>query len=381
MKLSRRTLFRMMAGTAALAIAGCNSSSAGQKKGNTMKYKGVVYDVGLKFVAENPYSVVDFDPELVRYDINAIAGQLHANAIRIEGEEISRLTTAARIAHEAGLTVFFNPWKMNVPVSELPAYFKQAAREAEILRKEGVDIVFVCGCEITMFNEGIFPGNTVIERATWMGSQSGHDAEQNAYALYSEASVRLNVLLSSVVTEVRAEYQGPLTYSAGSWESVNWDLFDITGVDYYRNGETAEEYVAGIERYRSKKPFVVMEVGCCAYEGAAQKGAGGFMILEGVNPDGSGKFAGGTPPLRSEQEQADYAGEQLELLSSAGVDGVFIYVFSFPTYRAGEGAKDLDMLSFSLVKTFPEDDPRSQQMPPWAPKKAFHRIARFYQTH
>lgn len=346
-----------------------------------MKYKGVVYDVGLKFVAENPYSVVDFDPELVRYDINAIAGQLHANAIRIEGEEISRLTTAARIAHEAGLTVFFNPWKMNVPVSELPAYFKQAAREAEILRKEGVDIVFVCGCEITMFNEGIFPGNTVIERATWMGSQSGHDAEQNAYALFSEASVRLNALLSSVVTEVRAEYQGPLTYSAGSWETVNWDLFDITGVDYYRNGETAEEYVAGIERYRSKKPFVVMEVGCCAYEGAAQKGAGGFMILEGVNPDGSGKFAGGTPPLRSEQEQADYAGEQLELLSGAGVDGVFIYVFSFPTYRAGEGEKDLDMISFSLVKTFPEDDPRSKQMPPWAPKKAFHRIARFYQTH
>ncbi|PLO99491.1 glycoside hydrolase family 113, partial [Klebsiella pneumoniae] len=331
MKLSRRTLFRMMAGTAAFAIAGCNSSSAGQKKGNAMKYKGVVYDVGLKFVAENPYSVEDFDPELVRYDINAIAGQLHASAIRIEGEEISRLTTAARIAHEAGLTVFFNPWKMNVPVSELPAYFKQAAREAEILRKEGVDIVFVCGCEITMFNEGIFPGNTVIERATWMGSQSGHDAEQNAYTLFSEASVRLNALLSSVVTEVRAEYQGPLTYSAGSWETVNWDLFDITGVDYYRNGETAEEYVAGIERYRSKKPFVVMEVGCCAYEGAAQKGAGGFMILEGVNPDGSGKFAGGIPPLRSEQEQADYAGEQLELLSGAGVDGVFIYVFSFPT--------------------------------------------------
>ena len=345
-----------------------------------MKYKGVVYDVGLKFVAENPYSVENFDPELVRYDVNAIAGTLHANAIRIEGEEISRLTTATRIAHEAGLTVFFNPWKMNVPVSELPAYFLQAAREAEILRQEGMEIVFVCGCEITMFNEGIFPGSTVMERVTWMASQFGDGTEQHSHALFSEESDQLNALLSSVVAAVRTEYQGPVTYSAGTWETVNWDLFDITGVDYYRNGETAEKYVAGIERYRNEKPFVVMEVGCCAYEGAAQKGAGGFMILEGMNPDGSGKFLGDTHPIRSEQEQADYVGEQLELLSSAGVDGVFIYVFSLPTYRAGEGAKDLDMISFSLVKTFPEDDPRSKQMPPWAPKKAFHRIARFYQT-
>ncbi|ECF2753733.1 hypothetical protein E2D35_20800 [Salmonella enterica subsp. enterica serovar Ituri] len=345
-----------------------------------MKYKGVVYDVGLKFVAENPYSVENFDPALVRHDINVIAGTLHANAIRIEGEEISRLTTATRIAHEAGLTVFFNPWKMNVPVSELPAYFLEAAREAEILRQEGVEIVFVCGCEITMFNGGIFPGSTVMERVTWMASQFEDGAEQHSSALFSEESDQLNALLSAVVSGVRAEFHGPVTYSAGTWETINWDLFDITGVDYYRNGETAEEYVAGIERYRNEKPFVVMEVGCCAYEGAAQKGAGGFMILEGVNPDGSGKFVGGTPPIRSEQEQADYVGEQLELLTSAGVDGVFIYVFSFPTYRAGEGAKDLDMISFSLVKTFPEDDPRSKKMPPWAPKKAFHRIARFYQT-
>ncbi|RSV89068.1 hypothetical protein EGH55_20395 [Klebsiella aerogenes] len=346
-----------------------------------MKYKGVVYDVGLRFVTGTPYSVEHFDPELVRYDIKAIAGELHANAIRIEGEETERLVTAARIAHEVGLTVFFNPWKMNVPFSELPDYFSQAAQAAEILRKEGVDIVFVCGCETTLFNEGFIPGNTLMDRIAWISSQFAGESAQDPHTLFAEKSAQLNVLLSSIVMAVRAEYHGPVTYSSGTWETVNWSLFDITGVDYYRNGETAKEYVEGIERYRTEKPFVVMEVGCCAYEGAAQKGAGGFTILEGINPDGSAKFAGDVLPVRSEQEQADYAGEQLELLSNAGVDGVFIYVFSFPSYRAGEGAKDLDMISFSLVKTFPEDDPRSKQMPPWAPKKAFHRIARFYQTH
>lgn len=346
-----------------------------------MKYKGVVYDVGLRFVTGNPYSVEHFYPELARYDINAIAGEMHANAVRIEGEETERLVTASRMAHDAGLTVFFNPWKMNVPMGELPAYFRNAAKAAEILRKEGVEIVFVCGCETTIFNEGIFPGNSVMERVTWLGSQIKDAAGHNSGKLFSEESAQLNQLLSSIVSAVRTEYQGSITYSSGPWETVDWSLFDITGVDYYRSGESAEEYVAGIERYRNDKPFVVMEVGCCAYEGAAKLGGGGFMIMEGQNPDGSGKFTGGVTPVRSEQEQADYAGEQLKRLSNAGVEGVFIYVFSFPTFRAGEGAKDLDMISFSLVQTFPEDDPRSRQMPPWAPKKAFHRVASFFEAH
>lgn len=381
MKVSRRSLIKTSMGLAALATLTCNVSFANSRKVNSMKYKGVVYDVGLWFVADGPYSVEHFNPELVHWDIRAIADDLHANAIRIEREEIERLVTAACTAHEAGLTVFFNPWKMNVPVDELRAYFHQAAQAAEKLRKVGVNIVFVCGCEITMFNEGIFPGTSVMERAKWLGSQLEQQADHNSETMFSEESTQLNHLLSSVVSSVRDEFRGPVTYSAGTWEKVDWSLFDITGVDYYRNGESAEEYVTGLERYRTDKPFVVMEVGCCAYEGAAIKGAGGFMILEGQEPDGSGRFAGGITPVRNEQEQADYAGEQLELLSNAGVDGVFIYVFSFPTYRTGEGAKDLDMISFSLVKTFPESDPRSKTMPPWAPKKAFYRIASFFESH
>ncbi|WP_042860669.1 hypothetical protein [Dickeya sp. NCPPB 3274] len=345
-----------------------------------MKYRGVVYDVGLRFVTGHPYSVASFDPALVRYDINAIAGEMHANAIRIEGEETERLAIASRMAHEAGLTVFFNPWKMNVPVDELPAYFREAARTAEILRKEGLDIVLVCGCEMTLFNQGIFPGETVMERAAWLGTQSANSTSSEVNHEMDQKSGLLNEVLRSVARAVRDVYGGQMTYAAGSWENVDWSRFDITGVDYYRYDESAEEYVAGLACYRTSKPLVVMEVGCCSYVGAAAKGAGGFMLLEGQNPDGTGKFAGGVVPVRSEQEQADYVGEQLALLKNAGIEGVFIYVFSFPTYRLGEGATDMDMMSFSLVKTFPEADPRSRRMPPWAPKKAFHRIASIYRN-
>ncbi|WP_027711204.1 hypothetical protein [Dickeya chrysanthemi] len=345
-----------------------------------MKYRGIVYDVGLRFVAGHPYSVEPFDPALVRYDMNAIAGEMQANAVRIEGEETERLVIASRIAHEAGLTVFFNPWKMNVPVDELPAYFREAAWAAEILRTEGLDIVFVCGCEMTLFNQGIFPGETVMERVAWLGTQSEHGASAEATHEMSKKSEQLNDVLRSVASAVRGVYSGKMTYSAGSWEKVDWSRFDITGIDYYRYDESAEEYVAGLECHRTHQPLVVMEVGCCSYVGAAAKGAGGFMLLEGQNPDGTGKFAGDVVPVRSEQEQADYVEEQLGLLKNAGIEGVFIYVFSFPTYRLGEGATDMDMMSFSLVKTFPETDPRSRQIPPWTPKKAFHRIASIYRN-
>lgn len=343
-----------------------------------MRYRGVVYDVGLRFVSDQPYSVEPFSPALAKHDMNTIANELHANAVRIEGEEIQRLVTVARIADAAGLTIFFNPWKMNVPTSELPAYYAEAARAAEELRRDGVDIVFVCGCEITLFNDGILPGTTVMERVAWLGAQASAGTKPEALSIFHEKSAALNDVLSVITGVVRAEFSGPVTYSSGTWESVDWRLFDVVGIDYYRNGEAASEYVAGIDRFRTNKPIIVMEVGCCAYEGAAARGAGGFMLLEGQNPDGTGKFSNGIVPTRSEREQAEYVAEQLELLCGAEVDGVFIYVFSFPSYPLGEGANDLDMMSFSLVKTFPEDDPRAKKMPPWAPKAAFHSVAGFY---
>ncbi|QWT40334.1 hypothetical protein [Dickeya dadantii] len=213
-----------------------------------MKYRGIVYDVGLRFVTGHPYSVEPFDPALVRYDMNAIAGEMQANAVRIEGEETERLVIASRIAHEAGLTVFFNPWKMNVAVDELPAYFRETARAAETLRTEGLDIVFVCGCEMTLFNQGIFPGETVMERVAWLGTQSEHGASAEATHEMSKKSEQLNDVFRSVASAVRDVYSGKMTYSAGSWEKVDWSRFDITGVDYYRYDESAEEYVAGLER-------------------------------------------------------------------------------------------------------------------------------------
>ncbi|KAL4885722.1 hypothetical protein BJY04DRAFT_179118 [Aspergillus karnatakaensis] len=346
-----------------------------------MKYRGVVYDVGLNFTGDG-FSVEPFNPNLVEHDMRAIRQDLYANAVRIEGEEIHRLETAARIAHAMGLTVLFNPWKMNADVEDTRSYMELAAITAEKLRSDGVDIVFVAGCEYTIFSKGVFPGNNLNERLQFLTS---HFADAQSMDKMPEPlvekSVKLNKILGSFVEVIRANFKGLVTYSAGLWEKVEWDIFDIVGVDYYRHGETEEQYVAGLERYRSAdKPFLVMEVGCCAYEGAAARGAGGFMVLKGRNPDGSGIFEDGVVPTRSEREQADYVGTQLGLLADANVQGVFIYVFSFPCMPTGEGASDLDLACYSLVKTFPNSDTRSKSIPPWAPKESFQRVAEIYRS-
>lgn len=375
-RMSRRDTLAAAAGFGAVMAMGDLAQAKAAEAGK-MKFRGVVYDVGLRF-APGPLSVEPFNPALVKHDLHVIAKDLHSTAVRIEGEEIDRLVTASKIAHAEGLTVFFNPWKMNAPVAELPAYFAEAARAAEKLRKDGVDIVFVAGCEMSLFNAGLFPGETLTDRITWLVGQMQTAKPGTTPQGFADTWPHLNKILAEAVKAIRAEFHGRVTYAALAFEKVEWSLFDIVGVDYYRQGETDEAYVAGIDNHRVPgKPFVVMEVGCCAYEGAAALGAGGFTVIQGINPDGSGKWANGKVPVRSEKEQADYVSGVLELLDRGGADGVFIYVFSFPTYPTGEGAKDLDMAAFGLVKTFPASDPRSKAMPPWAPKEAFHRVAEF----
>lgn len=351
-----------------------------EQKETDMKYRGVVYDVGLQF-GPGPLSVEQFSPDQVRYDMQAIAKQLNANAVRIEGEVISRLVFAAEAAHAAGLRVLFNPWKMNADVEETIAYMADAAVAAEKLRKKGVDIVFVAGCEYTIFSKGVFPGDTFNERVMFMVTNGGAPmhGEQQATAAFGETSKKLNEILGRICVAVRANFKGLVTYSSGTWEDVDWELFDIVGIDYYRRGESAEEYVQNLEKYKLRKPLIVMEVGSCAYEGAAQKGDGGFAVLQGTNPDGTGIYLGGEVPVRNENEQADYVETQVKLLSNAEVNGVFVYVFAFPIMPyAGEGNKDLDMTSFSLVTSFPKDDPRSKRMPSWEKKAAFDRLGQVY---
>lgn len=344
-----------------------------------MNYRGVVYDVGLQY---NPgqYSVERFDSALVDYDLGTIANILRANAVRIEGEDIDRLEKAAEIAHSKGLKVFFNPWWMGATSAQVIPYMADAAKTAERLRQKGVDITFVTGCEFTLFNDGIFEGNTVTERLSSM-MKLGQYADQPEKLKEETAilSKKLNAMLKETVEGVRENFKGDVIYSAGTWEPVDWSVFDAIGLDYYRDTQTDEEYVGGIQKYLEYgKPVWVMEVGCCTFEGAAPLGGGGFTICQGVDDDGNGIYTGGKAPKRSENEQADYDEQQIRLLNDSGIEGMFIFQFSFPIAPYREKGQDADLTAYPIVKSFAPDDPRSLRMPPWEPKQAFYRIGSVY---
>jgi hypothetical protein len=205
-----------------------------QNHGNPkhLKYRGVVYDVGLNFTGTG-FSVEPFKPTLVQYDMRVIACDLHANAVRIEGEEVDRLIVASQAAHALGLTVFFNPWKMHATADETCTYLCEAARAAEELRSAGVDIVLVVGCEFSIFSKGVFPGGTFNERVAWLGQQI-EDAGMSRASLprsITEKSGELNKVLKALVSTAREEFAGQITYSSGTWEIVDWSIFDIVGVD------------------------------------------------------------------------------------------------------------------------------------------------------
>lgn len=290
-------------------------------------FRGVVYDVGLRFTPES-CSVDSLDTALVAYDMSVIANILHANAVR----------------------------------------------------QEGVDLVFVAGCEYSLFNEGVFAGKDINGRlASLMSLGEGKDMAAFQRSL-QEKYQDLNRILARVSQAVRQNYKGLVTYASGTWEDVDWSLFDIVGVDYYRDRQTAEAYVNSIQRYAwHGKPVVVMEVGCCAYRGAARMGSAGHTVLQGTTPDGkTGIYQGGTPPIRDEREQADYVQTQIELLKDTEISGLFVYVFSFPIMPYRPGGLDQDMTSYAIVKTYPADSGRGRMMPPWEPKEAFYRLAEVY---
>lgn len=338
-------------------------------------FRGVVYDVGLMYGGKN-CSVPEYRKDEVAYDMNVIANILGCNAVRIEGEDIDRLVYAAREAGRQGLRVMFNPWKHEADSAQTVAYIQEAAKKAQILCDEGIDLVLVVGCEYSLFCKGVFPGDTFNDRMNYLMSLSSvPDAEEQL----RKRCVSLNRILASLVKAARKEFSGKLTYSSGTWESVDWSPFDIIGVDYYHNNESDEDYVAGLERYvRIGKPTVVMEVGCCTYTGAGSRGSFGFSILKGVNSDGSGIYENGIAPERNETEQADYVETNISLIRESGAAGVFIFVFSYPIYPYNPTGLDLDMTSYALVKSFPPDSPRSHKLPSWEPKQSFFRLGKIF---
>jgi hypothetical protein len=348
-----------------------------------MDIKGVCYDVGRVYGGRFLTRPV-FDPAATGRELQIIRDDLHANAVRFQGRDITRLITAAAGALELGLQVWLSPEMFEQSRETTLAYLVRAATAAEPLRQQFPGrLVFCVGTESSLFTRGIVPGRSVGQRVANI---------RTAGVRSSPYAGPLQVFLAEASQRVRPVFHGPLTYASTPFEVVDWRLFDVIGVDHYRNSKVEDHrYAETIRRYLGEgKPVVNSEFGHSAYRGDRP----GHMELGEVDNLSlalhriplAGRLV--RPRLkkgshrRDEGHQARELTKTLGILDAEGADGAFVWTFADPWLTHSKDPRyDLDMTSTGLVKAYARGCGSIYPDMPWEPKQAFSAVASFYATH
>ena len=360
-----------------------------------MNLKGVSYDVG-RVMGGNWRPI--FDRQVVHRELAIIKNDLHCTAVRICGFDIVRLMTAAEDALHQGLDVWLSPEMWDKSQEETLKYITNAASAAEKLRQQWPEhLVFLVGSELTLFMQGIVPGKNVIGRMSypsfWENAKAGkHNPPLNAW-------------LTKANDVVRQVFHGQVTYASLLWEAVDWSLFDSVGVDHYRGAKIKDRYAEMLKpSFLHGKPVVITEFGCRTYQGAdsTTEGMGGdladytpnlrVVMTFVTNAVRSSLFGTQLPPPRTRLKKGDWKRDeamqareltdQLDILDHAGVEGAFIHTFVAPIAPYHDNPRyDLDMNSYSLVKSYTDKHGVAYPDMLWEPKVAFYAVADYYGRH
>lgn len=337
-----------------------------------MFLRGINYDVGTPF-RKDELSRPEFDEVAVKKEMEIIKNDLHCNAVRISGYDIQRLSITAEFALQQDLQVYFSPAYIDATTDEVLNYLTECAVAAEKLRNNYQNVIFVVGCEYSLFLKGFIRGDTIYKRMETMLSPWG--IVLNIIGLRNSVYRRLNKFLKEAAINIRLHFKGQLSYASGTWEKIDWTIFDIVGIDHYRASYNKSFYVKQLRGYyKFNKPVVNMEFGCCAYRGAEEKGPTGWAITD--MDDGKRIIKG--EYVRDENVQAKYITDLLDLFEQEKLLGAFVFTFSNPMYRYNNDPRlDLDMASYGIVK--PIDNIQNGYMGlPWIPKEAFTRLSHYY---
>jgi hypothetical protein len=337
-----------------------------------MRTLGINYDTGV--VVGGTSTRAAFDDGTVRRELEIIAGDLHANAVRVTGDRVDRLEAAARHASAAGMQVWFSPFLSDLGPDELVERLTGIAERAERLRRAGVDLVLVLGGEISLFCSGFVPGEGVGGRLATMTDPATWSTPDGRAALEAGLA-RARDTLGTVATRARAVFGGPVTYAAGTWEEVDWEPFDIVSVDAYRDARNAPGFADLVRSYRRfGKPVAVAEFGCCTYRGAADRGGAGWLVVD----ERQGAVTGDL--VRDETEPERYFEELLALFDRQGVDVAFWFTFAgyeLP-HRPADPRHDLDLASYGLVAVLEQGHGTRYPDMAWEPKRLFDTLAASY---
>ncbi|MFB4422764.1 hypothetical protein C5F59_016910 [Streptomyces sp. QL37] len=345
-----------------------------------MRTFGINFDTG--FTSAGTTTREPFDPAVVRREMEIIRDELRCDAVRVTGGDRDRLETAARLAAEAGLAVWYCPFTNALTQDELLDLLTDSAARAEKLRRNGAEVVFFTGSEISLFTDGFLPGDTLADRVAVLSDP------QRLRATLPALSARINAFLGTAVTAVRAEFGGRVGYASLPFEGVDWTPFDLVATDAgYRDAGNADRLADGLRALTSHgRPAAVTEFGCAPFRGGAAVASRADEVVEWDDRARPARFT--RPVVRDEQEQADYVRELLGVFDDSGIEAAFVYTFArydLPDAgTTGTGTDDLDLdldfdkASFGVVRVL-TDGRTGTAFPglPWEPKAAFHALAEY----
>ena len=347
------------------------AQSAVQPK-RSLRARGIGYDTGFSFdgVTRRP-----FDHEVVQRELQIIRDDLHCTAVRLFGNDLERLEFAARHAANLGLEVWFSLFTYQLNPEEMLSALADAAERAERIRRQGAEVVFVAGAELSLFNNGFLPGNSLEER---VGKLLRRQPE--TLQMLVRLPDHINDFLTRAVAVVRGRFGGKVTYASIPFEGVDWTLFDIVSVDAHRSKEVAHIYQQSIRALVAQgKPVAITEFGCATYHGAADHGGRGgaeMIVYDGTTP-----VCLNNDYTRDEQEQATYLCDLLDIFTTEGVDAAFACTFvCYGWPHRSDPREDFDMASWGVVKLLENRLGDTYPDMPWEPKAAFTALADFYNS-
>lgn len=336
-----------------------------------MRAWGVTYDTGFTNLGTTTHE--PFDPDVVGKDMRVIRDDLHADAVRVTGGIADRLEIAARHAAAAGLEVWYCPFTNDLTTDQLVDFLLDAAQRAERIRREGADVRFLTGSEISIMTIGLMPGDTLTERAAVIGDPA------RMREVLPGVQQRTNALLARAVAGVRERFGGPVGYASLPIEAVDWTAFDFIATDAgYRDAGNAAALPATLAAMTSQgKPFAVTEFGCAPFTGAADRGSRCDII--GFDGHTAQAVRLTETVERNEPEQAAYLRDLLDVYDAGGVDTAFVHTFAYrhlPT--SDDPERDFDLGSFGIVKILPPGRTGlTYPGMPWEPKAAFGALAEY----
>src|SRR5258708_9177018 len=182
----------------------CGSTESTARKARLMRGNGITYDTGFFNAGVSTHE--PFDPEVVKREMRIIHDDLHCNAVRITGGNADRLEIASIHATDASLEAWFSPFTCDPSTDELLDFLTDCAERTETLRRQGAEVVFVTGAELSLFTVGFLPGDTLKDRLALLA------VPNRPRGPLPPVPPRLNDLLGKAAAVVRERFRGKNRY-------------------------------------------------------------------------------------------------------------------------------------------------------------------------